>query len=302
MNGMATVRKRKIGGREYFYLEHTMRTGRKVGKKEMYLGTGIPKDIEKIKAGFMGRIYQERWFSKIDRIKQNFSEDFGRMPGEIKEKYLENFMIRFTYDTNRIEGGSLSLREAAGLLKDGIAPSGKPIKDVKEAEAHMKVFYMMLDEKGDLDLETVLKWHRLLFEGTKPGIAGRIRDYGVGILGSRAVMPPPAGLKSLLRGFFRWYEKNKGSLHPVELAALVHLKFVSIHPFGDGNGRASRLMMNFVLHRHGYPMLNIAYKNRSSYYAALERSQLKKDDWIFVVHILKRYIKEYKSYLKKQLR
>ena len=88
-------------------------------------------------------------------------------------------------------------------------------------------------------------------------------------------------------------------MHPVELAALVHLKFVSIHPFGDGNGRISRLMMNFVLHKHGYPMLNISYKNRNSYYTALERSQLKKLDQIFIVHIIKRYIKDYKSYLKK---
>src|SRR3989304_4293423 len=220
---MATIRKRKIGNKEYFYLEHTMKVGKKVEKKELYLGSKIPKDIEKIKADFLDRIYQEKWFSKIDKIKRNFSEDFRRMPNEIKEKYLENFMIKFTYNTNRIEGGSLTLRETANLLKEGI-----------------------------------------------------IRNYRVAISGSKVELPFPAELNFLLRNFFKWYNESKNNLHPVELAALVHLKFVNIHPFGDGNGRISRLMMNFVLHKHGYPMLNIDYKNRNSYYTALERSQLKK--------------------------
>lgn len=295
---MVTIRKRRIGNREYFYLEHAMKIGKKVEKKELYLGSKIPINIEKMKKDFLGKIYQEKWFSKIDKIKQNFSKDFIRMPVEIKEKYLENFMIKFTYNTNRIEGGTLTLRETANLLKDGITPRERPIEDVKEAEAHRKVFYLMLDHKDDLNLETILNWHRSLFENTKPKIAGKIRNYQVAISGSNAELPFPAELNALLRDFFRWYGKNKGSLHPVELAALVHLKFVSIHPFGDGNGRISRLMMNFVLHRYGYPMLSISYKNRNSYYTALERSQLKKLDQIFVVHIIKRYIKEYGNYLK----
>lgn len=102
----------------------------------------------------------------------------------------------------------------------------------------------------------------------------------------------------MLRDFFKWYQKNKKNLHPVELAGLVHLKFVPIHPFGDGNGRISRLMMNFVLYKNGFPMLNISYKNRNSYYTALERSQIKKNEFIFLNWFLKRYIKENKKYLK----
>ncbi|MBU3958163.1 MAG: Fic family protein, partial [Nanoarchaeota archaeon] len=66
-------------------------------------------------------------------------------------------------------------------------------------------------------------------------------------------------MNPLLEEFFGWYNKNKGRLHSVELAALAHLKFVTIHPFSDGNGRISRLLMNFVLHKHGFPMLNIPY-------------------------------------------
>jgi len=299
---MVRIRKREKGHKEYYYLEHTVKVGRKVEKREKYLGTKIPKDVEKIKSNFLSNIYREKWFSQFDKIKKNFSKEYSKMPKEVKEKYVENFMIKFTYDTNRIEGGTLTLKETANLLKYGITPKEKPIADVKETEAHKEVFYTMIKHKDDMNLRTVLDWHKTMFKQTKPNMAGKIRNYQVYVSGSRAEFPAASELGTLLKDFFRWYnknkDKNKSSLHPAELAFLVHLKFVSIHPFGDGNGRISRLMMNFVLNKHGYPMLNVMYKNRSSYYTALERSNLKKQEYTFVLHMIKRYLKEYKKHLK----
>lgn len=106
-------------------------------------------------------------------------------------------------------------------------------------------------------------------------------------------------MNSLLKEFFEWYVTNKKDkeLNPVELAALVHYRFVTIHPFGDGNGRVSRLMMNYVLHKHGYPMLDISYNDRRSYYNALERSNLKDDDMIFLKWFMNRYVKANRRYL-----
>ena len=110
-------------------------------------------------------------------------------------------------------------------------------------------------------------------------------------------MPPsPVEVQPLLREFFRWYNKNKSSLHPVELAAAVHLRFVTVHPFADGNGRMSRLLMNFVLQKHVFPLLNIQYEDRRSYYNALERSQIKNVDSIFIQWFFKRYLKEHSAY------
>ena len=260
------------------------------------MGKEIPSDIEKIKKEFISEIYNETWLNQLDKIKENYSKEQKKTPFSAKEKEIENFMIKFTYNTQRIEGSKLTLRDTANLLENGVAPK-KPLRDIKEAESHKKVFYEMLDYKKDLNLQMVLQWNKNLLADTKPDIAGKIRNHGAAISGSKFMPPLALELDTLLKEFFDWYNKNKSKLHPVILSALVHLKFVSIHPFSDGNGRISRLMMNFILKNNGFPMLDILYVNRNGYYTALERSQVKQDDKIFLQWFFKRYLKEYKKLL-----
>lgn len=295
---MATVRKKKVGNEMYYYLEHSFRENDRITKKEKYLGKTLPKNIEEIKRRFLSEIYKEKWFSQFDKIKSGYCEENKNMPQSAMEKEKESFMIKFTYDTNRIEGSTLTLRETADLLEKGITPSSKPLHDVLEAESHKSVFYEMVEYKKDLSLKTILYFHKRLFDSTKPDIAGKVRQHQVAIAGSRFMPPFPAEVYPLLTDFLKWYDKNKGILHPVELAALVHLKLVTIHPFADGNGRISRLMMNFVLYKHDFPMLNIPYEKRGSYYSALERSQVKKDESIFLQWFFKKYLNECSKYIK----
>jgi len=294
---VARIKAKKIGGSTYYYLEHSMRDEGRVRKKEVYLGKKVPKNIKEMEKKLCADVYRERWHPLLERIKDNYSRETEQLPRSSKEKELDTFVIRFTYDTQRIEGSTLSLRETAGLLERGITPKDRPINDVREAETHKRLFYEMLGYKKDLSLNAVLKWHKKLFGETKPDIAGRIRKSRVGIAGSRFVPPLAVEVYPMLQDFFRWYSKNSSKLHPVELAALVHLKFVTIHPFADGNGRMSRLMMNFVLNSKGYPMLNIPYEGRNSYYNALERAQVGKKEDIFVLWFIRRYVKAYKAYL-----
>jgi len=294
---MVNLRVKEASGKRYYYLEHTIREGDSFKNKRKYLGSELPKDIELLKERFMYEMFLERYNKPLETIKKKFSQDFSKYPRTAKEQYIESFMIKFTYNTNRIEGSTLSLKETADLLQQHITPRNKPVQDVKEAEAHKKVFYEMLEHKKDLSLPTALYWHKLLLQDTKPDIAGIVRQHQAAIARSKTELPFPAELDTLLHEFFTWYNKNKSNLNPVVLAALVHLKFVSIHPFTDGNGRISRLMMNLALHKHGYPMLSIEYTNRNSYYNALERSQIKNKEYIFVQYLVKRYLKIYKRYL-----
>lgn len=294
---MATITKKADGGNTYYYLRHTIRSGNRVEKKELYLGKAIPRNISEVKNNFLYGIYREKWRDALERIKRGYNREARHTPKPAKEKETETFAVRFTYDTQRIEGSKLTLRETANLLEKGITPKGKPISDAKEAEAHRNAFREMLKQKKELSLATVLQWHRMIFFGTKQEIAGKIRSHQVMISGSKFIPPFPAKIYPLLREFFSWYNRSNNKLNPVELAALVHLKLVTIHPFADGNGRISRLVMNFVLNKHCYPMLNIPYEGRNSYYNALERSQTKKDEFIFLQWLIKKYVKEHAQQL-----
>lgn len=294
---MVSISKKNIDGKFYYYLEHSYRKYGRVNKKTKYLGKKIPKNIEELKEEFITELYQELWIEKFDSIKENFTKEKKNTPASAKQKQLENFTVRFTYNTNKIEGSTLTLRETALLLEKGITPSRRPIEDVKETEKHQQVFYEMLSYEKEISLSTLLYWHKKLFEETKKEEAGKIRNYSVGISGSKYKPPYPIDLDFLLTEFFDWYKKNRNNTHPVYLAALVHLKFVTIHPFGDGNGRISRLFMNYVLNKNKFPMRIIDYSDRNSYYNALEGSQLKKDKTIFVQWFFKRYLKEFEKYL-----
>jgi len=295
---MVSVKKRTIGTREYFYLQHTLRTPEGIKTREKYIGAKLPADLEEAKRAFLLEIYKDRWYPLLDGIRINYSKEQRGMPPSAALKQARSFSIRFTYDTNRIEGSKLTYRETAALLEGGVGPKSKPLDDIKEAEAHSKVFSEVLEYKKDLSLQIILLWHRKLFEGSKPDIAGRIREHQVAISGSRFMPPMPSEVQPLLTEFFRWYNRNKDSLHPVELAAAVHLKFVAIHPFTDGNGRISRLLMNFILQKHGFPLMNIPCNDRGSYYSALERSQVKNVDSVFTQWFFKRYLKEHAAYAK----
>lgn len=296
---MVIVREKQRGEKKYFYLEHTFRENGKVEKKELYIGTKIPSNIEEQKKAFLEEIYNKKWYILFESIKENFLKERKHTPHSARKKELENFMIKFTYNTQRIEGSTLSLRETANLLEKGISPKEKPVSDSSEAEAHKKVFYEMLAYEKDLSLQIILYWHKKLFEETKKDIAGKIRQHQVGISGSKFLPPSPIEVYPSLTDFFSWYKKNQEKLHPLEVAALVHLKFVTIHPFSDGNGRLSRLIMNFILKKHHFPLLDIAYENRAGYYTALERAQIKKEDRIFLQWFFRRYEKEYKRLLKR---
>lgn len=275
-----------------------MREGKHIHTTEKYLGDKIPKNIDAIKEEFIKSTEQRKWYEILDQIKKQYSKEIKSLPRSIKKKQRDHFVTRFTYDTQRIEGSTLTLQETANLLERGISPNNKPVTDVKEAEAHKKLLLTVLASKKDLTFNWILEWHWDLFKETKPDIAGKLRKYQVAISGSKFLPPLPVEIYPLLEEFFKWYNSNKKykgnkyKIHPVELAGLVHLKFVTIHPFGDGNGRISRMMMNFVLNKYRFPMLNISYSYRNSYYNALERAQIKNNNRIFIKWFIKKYVKE----------
>jgi Fic family protein len=289
---VVAIRIREVHGKKYYYLAQTVRIRGKVHYRERYLGRRPPRDLEKVRRDLLAETRAEKWYPMLEEIRGAYRREMSRLPDSVKRDEMDRFGIEFTYNTNRIEGSSLSLRETAAIIERGVTPEAKPLADVLEARAHQAVFRQMLAEKRPLSLTLLLSWHRSLFEATKPGLAGKVRSYPVGISGSRFVPPGPEEVGPLLRGLFRWYGHRRRTVHPVELAGILHLRFETIHPFGDGNGRVGRLMMNYVIERAGFPMFDITYSGREQYYDALERSHERPGELAFLEWFFRTYVRQ----------
>jgi len=281
---MRTIKRRK-GKKEYFYIQHSFRKGKKVMTREKYLGIDIPKNIEEIKNAFK-RELESDLFKKIESIKKNFQTEWKKIPESVKEKEKEEISIAFTYNTNSIEGSTITLQEAREIIHDKISPN-KPLKEVRETETHSKVFLNILGKKEKISNELLLKWHKDIFGETKPDIAGSYRKYLVRV--GPYLAPDWQDVKKMTNELIDFINKNS-KVNPVELAGRAHYKFEKIHPFGDGNGRIGRLLMNCILWHSGYPMLIIEYKKRRSYYKALQ-----KDEEGFFSYFTRRYVAVHKK-------
>ena len=273
--------KRKKGKQEYFYLQHSLRKEGKVITKERYVGIEIPNNIDEIKSNFLKEIKFDI-YKKLEVIGKDFRKEWQSIPESAKKKQLEEISISFTYNTNAIEGSKITLEEAREIIHDKMAPN-KPLRDVKETEAHSKVFLEMLKEKIRISEEILLKWHKEIFSETKQDIAGKYRDYIVRV--GSYLAPDWQEVEKLMKGLIDFINKDLDKINPVELSAKAHYAFEKIHPFGDGNGRIGRLLMNYILWHAGYPMLIIEYKKRKSYYKALQ-----KDEEHFVSYFIRRYL------------
>ncbi len=148
----------------------------------------------------------------------------------------------------------------------------------------------MVRNRKPLSLTLIKRWHKELFAQSKPEHAGTFRKKNVRVANFKA--PHHLDIDFLLKDFISWYNENKRKLHPVELAALTHLKFVKVHPFADGNGRIARLLLNLVLHSNKYPMMTVEHANRGRYYTALDEFDDTQEEEVFVNYIIGSYIQE----------
>lgn len=216
-------------------------------------------------------LISEEQKKKLDLIKKSYLKTKQKIKdSSIYENYYEHFVTEFTYDTNAIEGSTITLQETALILFDKIVPEGKSLKEISEVHNHKDAFDYMLGYKADIDRAFVLKLHKLLMHNILWKHAGVFRDVQVYVRGASFTPPKPQDAEKQFKQLMLWYRSNKKKYHPVVVAAYFHYVFEFIHLFRDGNGRVGRLLLNFILRKNSFPMVNIKYRERAKYYDALE--------------------------------
>ena len=211
--------------------------------------------------------------------------------------------LEYTFESNRIEGNTMTLRETDLVINEGLTISGKSMREHLEViNHHEAIAYIkdLMQKNMPINERELLTVHNLILRGIHPEDAGHYRKVQVMIQGSSHKPPQPFLVTKEMEDYFIWYETNKLSLHPIVLAAEMHERLVTIHPFIDGNGRTSRLVMNLILLQHGYVIANIKgdYDSRMKYYQALETAQTsnnKEDFLVFIAQIEKESLERYLS-------
>lgn len=210
-------------------------------------------------------------YQELFRKKELYSRCREVIPEFTMFTFERAFEIEYTHNSTAIEGNTLSLIETKVLLEDGISIGGKALREIYEAVNHRKAFRYVKECIGKgmpLDEGRVKDIHALLMENIQVG--GVYRDVQVYISGARHMPPPPPLMYRQVKDFYADLSWKGKELNPVELAAWTHAEFVKIHPFTDGNGRTSRLIMNYQLMAEGFPPISIAKEDRLEYFKALE--------------------------------
>ena len=138
----------------------------------------------------------------------------------------------------------------------------------------------------------------MYFKDTKPKIAGKYKTHQNRVRGSHFETTPPQYVTTDMKNYFKEYTKLKKELHPLELAAWAHWKLVRIHPFQDGNGRTARIIMNYILHKNGYAMIDIKTKEKQQYFKALEKCHYNNNARALTIRLIRRFQKQYQNALK----
>ncbi len=273
---MAFIEKQKHGDYTYYYLVKSFRVSpTQVRKVRIFLGPSVPPKeklqgmlVELEKKAPKPYSAEQLDSGLIEQLEDLHASSviFKSFPDDAIPK---DFVVRFTYNSNAIEGNPLTLRETALVMADKIAPQGTGTDAVIEAMNGQDAWEFARSYKGQLHEAFIRQLQYQVTKNTVCRIQGEYRDSHVGISGSEWKPPEPREVPAQMKKLCRAYSQKRKRLHPVELAGWVHNQLVQIHPFTDGNGRTSRLVLNWILMKNRFPPVIIFVKNKQEYYSVI---------------------------------
>jgi len=207
--------------------------------------------------------------------KKKTLDNLRPLPPQLVKKLREQMQIEFTYNSNAIEGNTLSLRETQLVIQEGITVRGKSLREHLEARNHpdaIDYVEKLAQKEATIKQDDILKVHALLMRGIDDQNAGKYRTGQVRVAGATFMPTPAEKIQMMISELLQTLSQNPDELRPIELAAFFHHKFAYIHPFLDGNGRTARLLMNVILMRSGYPFTVLLRVDRPKYLRALSEA------------------------------
>jgi Fic family protein len=225
-----------------------------------------------------------KWELNIEdvyKVQENYARVFEKkrrldshrpLSAGILENLKEGISLEWTYNSNSIEGNSLTLQETRVVLRDGMTVGGKSLREHFETANHdnaIELLETLVCPTYTLNTRDILNVHEIILSNILKEFAGRYRMGGVRIQGANFTVPNALKVYDLMEELVAWTNENPLGLNPIALATVFHHRFVYIHPFQDGNGRTVRLIMNLILMKEGYPPAIILKADRNKYYTAL---------------------------------
>ncbi|MBI2138805.1 Fic family protein [Candidatus Woesearchaeota archaeon] len=276
-------KKRKVKGNTYRYAVKTIRlpNGKVASLERMYKGESQKalqdyfgqKEIGAfaqfaLKAYGTDHIFNEQALQKIEQIRVEYRKVMRHIPATAQKGLLDRFTANFTYESNALEGNSLTLKDVAMVMFENASLKSKDLREIYEARNSRKVVELIMKNKLDVSHKDIKAMHKMLLKDILSG--GSYKALPNIILGSPVETALPEHVFSRMEHLIRWYHTQKQHIHPLKLAALFHGKFEQIHPFDDGNGRVGRFLINTILIKNKYPPLIIRKSQRVSYLRALQ--------------------------------
>jgi Fic family protein len=230
-------------------------------------------------------------FNSLDALKARL-DAHRPLSKDVLKNLHEDLLLRWTYNSNAIEGNTLTLQETKVAL-EGITVGDKTLREHFEAINHKDAILFveaLAQREESLSEYNIKQIHSLILKNIDDENRGAYRKTNVIISGAEHTPPQSFEVAQKMEEFIKEYETHKTTMHPVELAAFVHIEFVGTHPFVDGNGRTSRLLMNLELIKAGFPPVVINVEDRLEYYKALDAAHTTNSYELFL-ELMKKVVK-----------
>ncbi len=285
---MAYLSEKTIKGKKYLYLMKSLRlpNGKVINLQKIIKKKESLKKLEEEYKGFFlekekdayakfslenyksNSVFSQEQIKKIEAMKVEYNYLLKNFSKEQHKDVFDRFIANFTYESNAIEGSSLTLKDVSIVMFENRSLQGKDLREIWETKNSREVMEKILKKKFKITESDIIKMHKLLMKNIDSRLG--YKQFPNEILGSDVKLTLPEKVNLEMKNLIDWYEKNPQKLHPLQMSALFHGKFEKIHPFADGNGRVGRFIITAMLVNNGYPPMIIRKTQRDAYIKTLE--------------------------------